>query len=68
MHEELIDANEAARITGLQPPTIRKLAYQGRIPAYRVLGALRFRRADVSALVVERPPRGGRGRVRGHSD
>ena len=51
-HNDLIDVSEAARLTGLQKPTIYKLARDGRLRSVRILRrALRFRRADVEALV-----------------
>ncbi len=55
--ENLITAEEAAKLTGLHPTTIRKLAWQRRIRSFKVLGALRFKRSDVEKLVVERPAR-----------
>jgi len=54
-NKRLIDANEAAVITGLRPETIRKLASHGRIRSYKVLGALRFRTEDLQQLITERP-------------
>ncbi len=53
--KRLIDANEASTMTGLQPGTIRKLASQGKIRSYKVLGALRFRQEDLQQLITERP-------------
>jgi excisionase family DNA binding protein len=50
---DLIDANEAAKLTGLAKPTIYKLAHERRLRSFRVLSALRFDRADVLALVKE---------------
>ena len=50
--DDLVDVNEAARITGLKPATLYKLARQHRVRVYRVLGrAVRFLRSDVEALV-----------------
>jgi excisionase family DNA binding protein len=51
---DLIDINEASRLTGLDKATLYKLARQGRVRSYKVLAALRFERADVLALVQER--------------
>ncbi len=53
--EKLLSANEAAELTGLHPATIRKMAWQRRIRSFKVLGALRFKRADLEELIVERP-------------
>ena len=54
-HGDLVDVNEATRITGLNQQTIYRLARHGRIKSFKVLKrALRFDRADVLALVTER--------------
>lgn len=53
--EKLLNADEAAEITGLHPTTIRRLAWQRRIRSYKVLSALRFKRADLEELIVEQP-------------
>jgi len=55
MKEEYINAEEAAKLIGLHPATLRKLAWQRRIRSFKVLGALRFKRSDLEELVVERP-------------
>ena len=55
--KRLIDANEGAIFTGLRPETIRKLASQGKIRSFKVLGALRFRQEDLQKLITERPER-----------
>ena len=53
---DLIDVNEATRLTGLDKATLYKLARQRRIRSFEVLGrALRFDRADLMDLVRERP-------------
>ena len=52
--ENLITAEQAAKLTGLHPTTIRKLAWQRRIRSFKVLGALRFKRHDLEELIVER--------------
>jgi excisionase family DNA binding protein len=54
----LIDVNEASRLTGLDKATLYKLAREGRVRSFKVLGnALRFDRADMLGLVQERPAR-----------
>lgn len=58
---KLIDVHEAARITGLSPATLYKLTRQGRLRSFKVLGAVRFDRDDLAALVVERPAVRGTG-------
>ncbi len=55
MKEEYISAEAAAKLIGLHPATLRKLAWQRRIRSFKVLGALRFKRGDLEELVEERP-------------
>jgi excisionase family DNA binding protein len=53
-NDELVDVNEGSRITGLQKPTLYRLARDGRMRTWRVLArSLRFARADLLALAVE---------------
>jgi excisionase family DNA binding protein len=55
---ELVDVNEAARVTGLDKSTLYKLVNQKRLRSFKVLGtALRFDRRDVLALIREVPAR-----------
>ena len=54
---ELVSVAEAARLIGLAPATLYKMAYQRRVRSFKVLGALRFDRGDLLALVTEREPR-----------
>ena len=60
-NETLLTAEQAARVTGLSPATLRKLAWQRRIRSFKVLGALRFKRSDLEELIVERPAIGQKG-------
>ena len=60
-NEKLLTAEQAARVTGLSPATLRKLAWQRRIRSFKVLGALRFKRSDLEELIVERPAIGQKG-------
>ena len=53
--EELLTAGQGSRVTGLSPATLRKMAWQRRIRSFKVLGALRFKRSDLEALIQERP-------------
>ncbi len=58
--QELIDVAEAARLTGLDKDTIYKLARQGRIRSFKVMGsALRFDRGEVLKLIQERTAASG---------
>ena len=51
----LVDIVSAERLTGLAKATIYKLARQGRLRSFRVLGrALRFEQDDLLALAEER--------------
>ena len=55
-HAERVDIHEAVRVTGLHEQTLYRLARQGRIRSYRVLGrSVRFDRADLMDLVTPRP-------------
>jgi len=50
--QELVDIHEAARMTGLNPQTLYRLARLGRIRKFRVLRrAVRFDRGDLLDLV-----------------
>ncbi len=60
-NEKLLTAEQAARVTGLSPATLRKLAWQRRIRSFKVLGAVRFKRSDLEELIVERPAIGQKG-------
>ncbi len=53
--ERLLTAEQAAQIVGLRPATIRKLAWERKIRSFKIFGAIRFKRSDVEALIVERP-------------
>ena len=54
--QDLIDVNDGSRLTGLDKATLYRLARDGRIRSFKVLGtALRFDRADLLKLVEERP-------------
>jgi excisionase family DNA binding protein len=53
--QELIDANEGARLTGLRAQTLYRLARQGRLTRFHVLRrSIRFDRSEVLALVRDR--------------
>ena len=55
---DLVDVNVAAKLTGLDKATLYRLAREGHLRSFRVLGrALRFERADLLALAEERPAR-----------
>ena len=54
--QDLVDVNEGSRLTGLDKATLYRLARQGHIRSFKVLGtALRFDRSDLLKLVEERP-------------
>lgn len=52
---DLVDIREAERLTGLDKCTLYKLARTQRIRSFKVLTALRFSKADLAELVIERP-------------
>ena len=57
-HTDLVDINEAVRVTGLHSQTIYRLAREHRIRSFRVLRRrVRFERQDLTALVSERSPK-----------
>lgn len=63
-NRDLVGINDAQRLTGLDKDTIYRLARQGRVRSFRVLGrALRFDRAELLSLVEEHrvPEHGLRG-------
>jgi len=56
LRADLVDINEAARVTGLNPQTIYRLARERRIRSFKVLrNRVRFDRDDLAALVEEKP-------------
>lgn len=51
---DLVDASEGKRLTGLEKQTLYKLAREGQLRSFKVLGrSLRFDREDLIALVQE---------------
>jgi excisionase family DNA binding protein len=53
---DLVDVREATRITGLDKASVYRLARQGRLRSFKVLGrSLRFDRSDLLGLVEEKP-------------
>ena len=53
---DLVDVREATRLTGLDKATLYRLAREGLVRSFRVLGrSLRFDRTDLVALVREKP-------------
>lgn len=50
--EELVDAAEAARYLGLARKTVYTWAEQGRLPAYRIGRALRFRVSELKDYIA----------------
>ena len=55
----LVGIREAGQLTGLDNGTLYKLARQGRVRSYRVLGrSIRFDRSDLEALIRIRPTPG----------
>ena len=56
-----LTADEAALIVGLRPATLRKMAWEQRIRSFKIMGAVRFKREDLEALIIERPAVGQKG-------
>ncbi len=55
MKRELLSAAQAAEYTTLSESTLRKMAWERRIRSFKVVGALRFSKEDLEALITERP-------------
>ncbi len=55
MQRELLTAAQAAEYTSLAVATLRKMAWERRIRSFKVVGALRFSKEDLEALITERP-------------
>lgn len=52
---DFVDVHEASRLTGLSVPTLYRLSRLRKIRSFQVLSALRFSRADLQAIITERP-------------
>jgi len=54
--DRLLTADEAGRVLGLKPSTIRRLTYTRELPCVRPTGrrAVRYRLSDLAALVKMR--------------
>jgi excisionase family DNA binding protein len=50
---DLIDANEAAARLRLSPPTVRRLAKCGDLPAYDVAGRYRFDEREIDRYLID---------------
>jgi len=55
--EEVINAEEAARLLGLDVLQVRRLAQKGSLPAYRLPGGRKYKffLSEVQAFAVSRP-------------
>jgi excisionase family DNA binding protein len=49
--EEPIDANEAAKMLGVLPRTVIRLAQEGEIRGFKVRDVWRFYRSDIEAYI-----------------
>ena len=47
--EPLIDAGQAAKLLGIHPKTLQKMAREGRVPRIRVGKFWRFRRSELDS-------------------
>ena len=52
--EKLVSARVAAELLGLEPNTLRKMAWLRKIKCYKVMGALRFKMSELKELVTVR--------------
>jgi len=57
--ENLLDAQAVAELLGMRASTIREWARRGVLASVRVRHRVRFRPADLSKIMVERPARRG---------
>jgi excisionase family DNA binding protein len=51
--EPLINANEAAKLLGLHPVTVRVMAAGGRLPAVKIGRVWRFRESSLDSWIEE---------------
>lgn len=63
--ERLLDAGQAAEILGLQKKTVYAWAEQGRLPAFRIGRALRFRESELLEYIEASRVLTGEGKMRG---
>ena len=49
--EDILDADEVARILRVHPRTVKRLASQGILPGFRVGGQWRFRRGAIEEYI-----------------
>jgi excisionase family DNA binding protein len=56
--EQLLTANRAAELLGVQPETLRTWARQGRVRSIKMGTAVRFTYVDIMALLSPRSDRG----------
>jgi len=56
-YEQLLSPREAAKLLGVDPPVVVRLARTGKLPSIRTIGGhRRYREADVRALLDGRKP------------
>jgi excisionase family DNA binding protein len=53
VNHDLVSVEEAARVLGVAPKTIRNWQYQKRIPHVKIFGVIRFKRGDLESLISE---------------
>ena len=59
MLEDILDADEVARILRVHPRTVKRLASQGILPGFRVGGQWRFRRGAIEEYIRRQEQRHG---------
>ena len=54
--DRLLSVYEGAEFLGINPHTLRRLAWERKIRSFKVLSRLRFKKSDLQNLITERPP------------
>jgi excisionase family DNA binding protein len=57
--EEILDADEVAKMLRVHPRTVMRLASQGQLPGFKVGGQWRFRREAIDAYIRKQEQRFG---------
>ncbi len=53
VQEEILDADEVARLLRFNERTVKRLAAKGELPGFRVGGRWRFRRASIDEYIKQ---------------
>ena len=55
--DDIVDAREAAELLGIHEETLRRLAREGKVPAFKVGGVWRFNRSSLYSWAESQPAR-----------